>query len=368
MAMPADNRKVVLLKSLATNNRFYALVPPDSGLRNADTIEAFPKDMLLGIAYPCLEDGLNDFAIIRSTYDTLDQFPDDEELRVELMEIIADARGKLTRRLEELWRCISAGQAHFLGTELEEFKDYVVKLMTRGVPRKTLDTTMKLDVFEMVATTEALLKGEFNSDYQYYYGPLLETTQEQLQELPARAFVAAIFHDVLLAILDEGNYADRHIFDSRVFQKFIALMFVNYATTDPVFYGTNKADYGVSADKEMDSTPLYIAIAKALRALEGEWAPEPQPGGDGQARTDRLAATVTRTVELSNLPIADQQVLERMRPICETARLLLHNDNARARECGELILRSTHRLFTQLQEMGIFSPATDSPVAPDYRE
>ena len=58
---------------------------------------------------------------------------------------------------------------------------------------------------------------------------------------------------------------------------FIALMFVNYATTDPMFYGTNKADYGVSGDKEMQDTPLYRAVAVALRELEAQYAV--QPGG-----------------------------------------------------------------------------------------
>src|SRR5215208_3180006 len=96
-----DNRRVALIKSLATNNRFYALVTPESGIRNADTVESIPPDLLLGIAYPCLEDGLNDFAVIRTTYETLDYFPDDQELRLEMMDIIDDARSSLRRRLIE---------------------------------------------------------------------------------------------------------------------------------------------------------------------------------------------------------------------------------------------------------------------------
>ena len=62
MSTTGDQREVVLLKSLATNNRFYTLVPPESGIKNADAIASFPDDLPLGIAYPCLEDGLNDFA------------------------------------------------------------------------------------------------------------------------------------------------------------------------------------------------------------------------------------------------------------------------------------------------------------------
>src|ERR671939_242680 len=109
----ADNRRVALIKSLATNNRFYALVSPESGLRNADTVSAIPDDLHLGIAYPCLEDGLNDFAVIRTTYETLEYFPDDEVMRKELMEIVEDARGKLVRRLTELSDRVAERTAHF---------------------------------------------------------------------------------------------------------------------------------------------------------------------------------------------------------------------------------------------------------------
>src|SRR5438445_2852875 len=107
MTMPAqepqaagDNRRVALIKSVATNNRFYSLVAPESGIRNADTVESIPDDLLLGIAYPCLEDGLNDFAVIRTTYETLDCYPDDLDMKKELMEIVVDARNKLVRRLK----------------------------------------------------------------------------------------------------------------------------------------------------------------------------------------------------------------------------------------------------------------------------
>src|SRR2546427_6708458 len=129
MTSPGDNRIVVLLKSLTTNNRFYTLVPPDGELQNGDVIAEFPDHLPLGIAYPCLEDGLNDFAVIRTTYETLDFFPDDDEMRKELMEIVVDAREKLERRLSELSDRIKAKKAHFLGTDLNEFKAYAIDIM-----------------------------------------------------------------------------------------------------------------------------------------------------------------------------------------------------------------------------------------------
>src|SRR5207248_6046378 len=137
MQQPAtDDRRVALIKSLATNNRFYALVLPDSGMRNADTVEKIPEGLLLGIAYPCLEDGLNDFAVIRTTYETLEFFPDDVDMRRELMEIVDDARLKLIRRLKELRDRITMRKAHFLGTDLEDFKSYALDIMLQGYPRR----------------------------------------------------------------------------------------------------------------------------------------------------------------------------------------------------------------------------------------
>src|SRR2546423_2213849 len=132
MTSPGDNRIVVLLKSLTTNNRFYTLVPPDGDLQNGDVIAEFPNHLPLGIAYPCLEDGLNDFAVIRTTFETLDLFPEDDPIREEMMEIVRDARSNLLHRLFELHDNIRADRAHFLGTDYSEFKSYAMDMMHRG--------------------------------------------------------------------------------------------------------------------------------------------------------------------------------------------------------------------------------------------
>src|SRR5947209_204003 len=122
MTSPGDRRIVVLLKSLNTNNRFYTLVPPEGDLQNGDVIAEFPNHLPLGIAYPCLEDGLNDFAVIRTTFETLDLFTEADSIREEMMEIVNDARGNLPRRQPELHEKIANNQAHFPGTDHDEFK------------------------------------------------------------------------------------------------------------------------------------------------------------------------------------------------------------------------------------------------------
>lgn len=272
--MPSDNRQVVLLKSIHTLNRFYTLAPPDSGWKNAEEIEDFPPNVLLGIAYPCLEDGLNDFAVIRSTFDTIDSFPDDEELRDDLMIMVIEARETLHRRLAELRDRLQSRQAHFLGTDLNEFKDYAVTIATKGNIRRTLDNMMKLDVYESVAAKEAEESGAI-PDTMYHYEFLPENSLEITRDLPPLEFVVRLFNDVITSAEDENSYLSKYHFDKFVFQKFIALMFINYATTDPIFYGTNKADYGVSAGKDMTETPLYMAVGEALREIERQLAEDP---------------------------------------------------------------------------------------------
>ncbi len=356
----SDDRKVVLIKSLTTNNRFYTLVPPDSGIRNADTVERIPENLLLGIAYPCLEDGLNDFAVIRTTYETLDFFPDDEAMRRELMEIVNDARAKLVRRLAELRDRIAYRSAHFLGTNLEEFKSYALDIIHRGYPRRNLDSMMKLTVFTSVAEHEGQTDG---AEPLYYLRLRNHHDLPRLSQQPARDFVAALFADVLDSVEDETNYANRYSFDKNVFQKFIALMFINYATTDPIFYGTNKADYGVSSDREMDDTPLYRAIGLELRQIEQTLAEEDRGAAPMTEEEEEaalaalpLVQTEQRLVQLPGTLINEDVLLGPIATICATASRLAKSKDREIAELGRIILSEASTLTESMKELGIVSP------------
>lgn len=386
MSIAVDNRQVVLLKSLRTNNRFYALVAPDSGFKNADAIVDFPPDMPLGIAYPCLEDGLNDFAVIRTTFETIDVFPDDEELRVEMMGIIDDARSNLTRRLEELRDKIQANQAHFLGTDLNEFKDHVVHMATKGTIRRTLDNMMKVDVFDSVSQTEAKMRsGMADPMYRYQFLPAHDLAQ--IRPLPPRVFIGRLFDDVLDAVHNNDNYSGKYTFDKNVFQKFIAVMFVNYATTDPMFYGTSREDYGVSSEKDMQETPLYQAVKTALQELEQgieyrtgaskQRIITPPPveeaafaaedlsslfagGGDLAAEAFPTFEQSTRTVEL---PFGSEgKIVKPLTLLADAVRLLRHVDHPRAEEIRAMTVSAGKELFRNLQELSVVSPLASDPM------
>jgi len=376
-----DNRQVVLLKSRRTNNRFYTLVGPSSGYRNADTIDDFPPDWPLGIAYPCLEDGLNDFAVIRTTFETIEMFKDDPELRREMMGIIQDSRANLVLRLTELRDRIARRQAHFLGTDLQEFKDHVLHMSTRGSIRRQLDNMMKVDVFESVSKAESLLTGG-SQDAMYRYEHLPQHALSKTEHLEPRAFVSILFDDILDAVRTDPNYQSKYTFDRHVFQKFIAVMFVNYATTDPMYYGTQREDYGVSGDRDMTATPLYQAVARALRELERESLEIPRfvpPGADDatipsdedlqaifeegaedQGLFGRDFSDAAHTVSIP-FGAAEHMLMEPLAVLAEAIRLLEHVDHPRSLEVRTMARSAAQQIFQGLKELQIISPLASDP-------
>jgi hypothetical protein len=360
-SLPQDNRRVALIKSLATNNRFYALVTPESGIRNADTVEKIPENVLLGIAYPCLEDGLNDFAVIRTTYETLDFFPDDDVMREELMQIITEARVKLVKRLTELQERIAADRAHFLGTDLNEFKSYALDIVHRGYPRRNLDNMMKLNVFGSVAAAEGHDEG---AEPLYRYEFRVSRSAAEISQQPARQFIASLFGDVLDSVTDDENYKNKYTFDRNVFQKFIALMFVNYATTDPMFYGTNRADYGVSEEKDMDSTPLYLAVARELREIEAEIAAQSrieQGLPPEEAVAPHLHLSDEQKVQLPGMLVNEDVLLGPISAICAAAKKMAKKQDHESSEFARIILGEASRLVQELKRLNVVSPFAYDP-------
>ena len=358
-----DRRRVALIKSLRTKNRFYTLVLPERGLKNADTIDDIPEDLLLGIAYPCLEDGLNDFAVIRTTYETLDLFPEDDPIRTEMMEIVNDARDNLVRRLEELRYKVFSHKASFLGTDYDDFKTHGLSVIRRGYQRRTLDSMMKLNVFCSVAEAEG---HSDPNDLPFRYELNSGNTLETMNEMQPNEFIVALFDDVLASVLDDANYRAKYLFDRNVFQKFIALMFINYATTDPMFYGINKKDYGVSGEKEMDDTPLYLAIRKELLEIERRLM--------GAPRIPSIPAVLQAGAEIQppltseemgiNLPhelVNEEILLGPITSVCMTAHLLIRKNDSETERYARAILADAEKLVDELKRIGIISPLTNNP-------
>lgn len=393
MPFTGDKRRVALIKSLSTNNRFYAMVEPERGIKNADAIANIPDDLLLGIAYPCLEDGLNDFAVIRTTFETLDLFPDDDPIREEMMEIVHDARSNLLRRLRELHDKLENKLAHFLGTDYNEFKDYSLAIVNKGYPRRNLDSMMKLNVFGSVAEAE----GHENANELLYYFEFDHTDINTLKDLPARQFIVSLFSEVINSVEDDANYLGKYEFDKNIFQKFIAVMFINYATTDPIFYGINKGDYGVSGEKNMDETPLYRAIALELRQIEQQLREEadpflkapiialpnvapgepdftlatpvpvgnvPNPSSQTIPPESAHAGRVSYEQAASMLPgelINEDVLLGPLTSLCSAATFLRRKSDPDTQRFARVILADASKLVAELKRLGIVSQMANDP-------
>ncbi len=349
-----DPRRVALIKSLTTKNRFYTLVDEASGIKNADALEVIPDSIILGIAYPCLEDGLNDFAVIRTTFETLDYFPEDDPLREEMMDIIKSARQNLILRLQELRDKIASSLSHFLGTDYNEFKQYAIDIVQRGYPRRNLDAMMKLNVFSSVAEAEGAKNA---NELLYFFEFSLPMNLEKAHATPAHEFIVFLFEELLHCVLDDKNYQSKYSFDRHVFQKFIAVMFINYATTDPVYYGINKADYGVSSDKDMDSTPLYTAIKKELLAIEQRLRDQGfSIGVVGTSRSLEDAAAAMPTEILT-----EEVIMGHISSLCSAAGLLRRKSDPEIQKLAEVVLTDASNLFEELKTLGILSPFAVDP-------
>lgn len=180
--------------------------------------------------YPLLEDGLNDLAVIRAMLETLNLFSETDSIRAEMQAIIADARGNFTRRLLELCDQMQAAP-DTIKIDYEAFRVHALALMTRGYPGRSLNRFMKVDAFD---------EGE-SSLYCFEAAGLVD--MEAVRRMPASQFVIMLLNAVLQSARNEAAYTSKATFDQNVFQKYITVLFLHYATIDPMFYGIHRDDY-----------------------------------------------------------------------------------------------------------------------------
>ena len=173
---------------------------------------------------------LNDLAVIRTTFETMEIFPEDEALRLEMIGIIADARACLTLHLQELSSNLSEAQTEEL--QLERFREQILRMVARGMDRGWLDRLMKVTLFTSVGEEEAARTGEpFEAKFRYEFLPELELPQLHSLSLPA--FVDRVVQDLRQAVTDDPNYVSKFLFEKYVFQKFVAVLFAICTMTAP---------------------------------------------------------------------------------------------------------------------------------------
>ena len=183
-----------------------------------------------------------------------------------------------------------------------------------------------------------------------------------LSQQPARTFIASLFGDVLDSVTDDSNYSRKYLFDRNVFQKFIALMFVNYATTDPMFYGTNRLDYGVSEEKDMEETPLYKAVAREMREIEIEIGTE-----DGSYVEEIIQvapadlATAHLDINLLGALVNEDGLIGNIASICAAAEQISKRGNHEEVELARIIMNEASKLVAELKRLSIISPFAYDP-------
>ena len=300
----------------------------------------------------------------------------------------------------------------FLGTDYDEFKDYSLAMVHKGYPRRNLDSMMKLNVFSSVAEAE----GHSDPSNLLFYFEYFYIDGARMTQQPAREFIVSLFEEVIHSVKDNANYTSKYLFDRNVFQKFIAVMFINYATTDPMFYGINKRDYGVSADKDMDATPLYDAIRKELSDIEERYRsngtiltshksladkvtpigpivgrsdspvciPLPIPAEpESKPEPDFSTAFAFPDAELSGdtphagrlsfeqaatmLPaelVNSEVLIGPITSLCSTANLMQRSDDPEIQRFARVVLADASRLVRELKRLGIISEMMNDPDGP----
>lgn len=167
-----------------------------------------------------LEPALNDFAVIRTTFETLAFFPNDQEMRQELLEIIEDTRVELAERMRATVGEIAA-HPHRFPSDLDELKGYLLSLMRDGYPGRSINVMMKLDALE---------------DGTFYLPWPDGIVSSEADQVPALEFFLSVLRMLWSRLTDRANCVDQLTFDRMIFGPYIAIMFVHYATTPPEFF------------------------------------------------------------------------------------------------------------------------------------
>lgn len=178
---------------------------------------------------PGLFEALNHFAVIRTTFETLALFPEDEGLAAEMFEIVRQAHEALVDDLRRLADYMLDERARRHGTSLWVLRAEIERLASQGASSRQIDSIMKTDVCSRARSDGSqpvrcwLL--------QHVYDPVT------WKELSDAEFVARAFQEVARRL---GPPPVReHEIAERAFQDYIMLVFACFATLDPMFFSSN---------------------------------------------------------------------------------------------------------------------------------
>lgn len=173
--------------------------------------------------FTLLEDALNDMAIIRTTLDTMMMFDGDDPIRPEILAFAFEARDNLTVRFKNLLENLQTSNTDYV-LNYETFKSGALQMMTRGYSGQNLNSMMKVTAFDENAT-------------QNFYELTDLSQRELIPQMSGHQVAVLLLNDILHGIEDKDSYTDERQFNHRVFQKYLTILFLIYACTNPIFYG-----------------------------------------------------------------------------------------------------------------------------------
>lgn len=152
-----------------------------------------------------LEPCLNDLAVVRTTFETLECYP---RLRAELITLLDGARENLVRRLDELLHQVEAGLPPLTDEVLRPFQHRLLSLWSAD------EEIFAAWFFSHTAggtprSFRLFRKGDLNL----------------FRRMAPCYFTSVVLATLKHAVQDEGSYEDLGAFDEAVYQDFFVLLF-----------------------------------------------------------------------------------------------------------------------------------------------
>jgi hypothetical protein len=174
-------------------------------------LSGVPTDM----AETVLNRALTDIKKIRNALEIVTLLGDDEQAIDTQAWIVFDARKSLLKHL-------NASLPLVLGKLDQLFKGSALLLITPGVQRGFIDSTMKVDVFREVALSEGV---EIPGGERYAYRFTRDIDLLTIGQMSDEQMYALFLADIIENASNDGSYKNRLDFDRNVAEKYIALLY-----------------------------------------------------------------------------------------------------------------------------------------------
>lgn len=226
--------------------------------RREDEVNEWPPDITVGVAYPCLEDLLNVFSVVRATIITKEDLSADEESDPAIMQeldfAVDAALEKGSEKLREIASRLESLRIVLLGTNMDQFALLLRRFMQDGIPaceaeRFSGRNCIYVDQGDNTRCdpTRSVLSCRRETDFP--------------EGLNSRQFIAHSLRDLAVCMREEENLSSLEIYEQRVLTRYVMILVAQYHTTNPLFY----------ASEDQFEDAFYRGISAELEAHQ-EWA------------------------------------------------------------------------------------------------